>query len=76
MITPVSMRASYENVTDNQRNIIRDYAKEYAFKRNPNYLSFENDCANFASQALRKAGGRADKNHKIWIDNKYRTWSL
>lgn len=70
------LRSSYENISYNQRNTIKNYAREYAFKRNPNYLSFDNDCANFASQALRKAGARADHNHKIYIDGRNRTWSL
>ena len=61
-----------------QRKAIYNYAYDYRMhRRNPNYLSFETtDCANYASQALRKAGARADKNHSIVIDGKKRTWSL
>lgn len=64
-------------ITNSQRKTIYDYAYAYRMeRRNPNYLSFQYDCANYASQALRKAGARADKNHSIYIDGKNRTWSL
>lgn len=70
-------KATRGAITNAQRQQIYDYAYAYRqARRNPNYLSFSSDCANYASQALRKAGARADKNHKIYIDNKYRTWSL
>lgn len=58
------------------RGAIYYYASLYWNRRNPNYLKFNNNCTNFASQALRYAGGRADSRHKINIDNKDRTWSL
>nr|WP_044288887.1 amidase domain-containing protein [Robinsoniella sp. KNHs210] len=38
-----------------QRNKVLDYAKKWAFGRNPAYLDFENlggDCTNFASQCI------------------------
>ncbi|MBY1999468.1 amidase domain-containing protein, partial [Clostridioides difficile] len=64
-------------ITSSQRQAIYDYAYAYReSRRNPNYLSFKADCANYASQALRKAGARADKSHSIKIDGKNRTWSL
>jgi hypothetical protein len=64
-------------ITNSQRQQIYDYAYAYRMeRRNPNYLSFPSDCANYASQALRKAGARADNNHSIYIDGKNRTWSL
>lgn len=67
---------SSENISYSQRETIRSYAQTYAFRRNPNYLSFDSNCANFASQALRKAGARAERNHKIYIDGRDRSWSL
>lgn len=58
------------------RGAIYYYASLYWNKRNPNYINFRSNCTNFASQALRYAGGRPDSNHKILIDGRYRTWSL
>ena len=37
------------------REAVANYAKEWAFKRNPKYLNFDNlggDCTNFASQCI------------------------
>ncbi|MCH7335191.1 amidase domain-containing protein [Acinetobacter sp. NIPH 2699] len=33
-----------------------NYALQWALSRNPNYISFTNDCTNFVSQALRTGG--------------------
>lgn len=33
-----------------------DYARQYTYVYNPNYRSYENDCTNFTSQALRAGG--------------------
>lgn len=43
----------------NRRKAV-DYAEEWAFKRNPKYLDFENlggDCTNFASQCIYAGSG-------------------
>lgn len=42
------------------RNKVVEYCHEWAFKRNPNYLNFDNlggDCTNFASQAIFAGSG-------------------
>lgn len=70
-------RETKSGISYSQRKQIYDYAYTYRdHRRNPNYLSFPADCANYASQALRKAGARADNNHSIVIDGRKRTWSL
>ena len=69
--------------TSINRNAIYNYASRYNEKsvnssnsRNPSYLSFKADCANYASQALRYAGGTENNGNRIYIDGKYRTWSM
>ena len=37
-------------------NSASNYALQWALARNPNYISFTNDCTNFVSQALRTGG--------------------
>ena len=59
------------------RRAIYDYAYKYrGTRRNPDYLSFKADCANYASQSLRYAGGTENHGNRIYIDGKYRTWSM
>ena len=64
------------DISNKKRDLIYKYAYTYREgRRNPNYLSFKNrDCANYASQALKYAGGRTGSSHVM--DGKSRTWSL
>jgi hypothetical protein len=48
------MEAYMNEIVYNRNNVI-NYAKEWAFDRNPKYLNFDNlggDCTNFASQCI------------------------
>lgn len=63
------------SISNEKRNLIYKYAYIYREgNRNPNYLSFDADCANYASQALRYAGGQTGSSYVM--DGEKRTWSL
>jgi len=54
------------NVYELNRQAVVNYAKEWAFKRNPNYLDFENfggDCTNFVSQCIYAGCGVMNYTH-------------
>lgn len=67
------------------RNAAIDYAKKWAYKSNPNFPSFDGDCANFISQCL-LAGGfemngdwycNPDLNPRALFDQNYNwKWSI
>ena len=57
-----------KNIFPYNRKAAYNYAKRWAFERNPKYYNFEyigGDCTNFASQVL-KAGG-CIMNYKKWM---------
>ena len=51
-----------------------EYAREYCNRRNPNYRSYDKDCANFVSQCLKAGGldlseGNPDADPSIFVNN-------
>lgn len=53
-VSPLSTRSIPEQ---NRVNRVVSYALEWWNRRNPRYISFDTDCANFVSQSLHAGGG-------------------
>lgn len=74
--------ASVDKTTGVDRDRVRDYAETYALNYNSDYKSFESDCTNFVSQALKHGGwdevnGMYWSNHYWWYNrwNQSRSWA-